>query len=289
MAARIYPLPGEQVFPAGIVLQEASGDFYAGSTTDGPVFRGNVSEPGAGAEVFLEPGTDGRSAAIGMKVDAEGRLFIAGGMTGRLFVYDTSTGELIDAFSNDGENTFVNDVTLTPDGSAYFADSMNPELYRVYPDGSGGYEFESFLSFRGAPAEFGEGFNFNGIAASEDGRYLVTVNSSTGELFRMDTRGREVTPIVTGGADLTNGDSIFLDGRTLYVCRKGQEEIVPLVMSEDFASGEPGEPFTDASFMHPTTIAVSGERLYAVNSQFDRREGGEPELPFNVSGVRLPR
>ena len=270
-------------------MQEASGNFYAGSTTDGTVFRGNVSEPGTEAEVLLEPGTDGRSAAIGMKVDAEGRLFIAGGMTSQLFVYDTSTGELIDAFSNDGENTFVNDVTLTPDGPAYFTDSMTPELYRVYPDGSGGYEFESFLSFRGTPAEYGEGFNLNRIAASEDRRYLVTVNSSTGELLRMDTRGKEVTPIDTGGADLTNGDGIFLDGRTLYVCHNQQEEILPLVMSEDFASGEPGEPFTDASVMHPTTIAVSGERLYAVNPQFDRREGGEPELPFDVSGVRLPR
>jgi hypothetical protein len=42
--------------------------------------------------------------------------------------------------------------------------------------------------------------------------------------------------------------------------------------------------------MYPTTIALSGDRLYAVNSQFDRREGdGEPELPFNVSGMQVPQ
>lgn len=287
--ARTYPLPGEQVFPEGIALDEATGDFYAGSTGDGTVYSANVSEPGTEAEVLLEPGTDGRSAAIGMKVDADGRLFIAGGMTGQMFVYDTSTGELIDSFSNGQEATFVNDVTLTPDGSAYFTDSMNPELYRVFPDGSGGYEFESFLSFDGTPAEYGEGFNLNGIAASEDGRYLVTVNSGTGELFRIDTQNAEVAAIDTGGADLTNGDGILLDGQTLYVCRNQQEEIVPLEMSADFSIAEAGEPFTDASFMYPTTIAVADDRLLAVNSQFDARESGtDPELPFNVTSVPLP-
>ena len=288
-AARIYPLPGEQVFPEGIALDQTTGDFYVGSTNDGAVFRGNVSEPRTEAEVLLEPGSDGRSTAIGMKVDAEGRLFIAGGDTGQLFVYDPGTGELIDRFSNGQEITFINDVALTPDGSAYFTDSMNPELYRVFPDGSGGYQFESFLSFEGTPAEYGEGFNLNGIAASEDGRYLVTVKSSTGELFRIDTQSGEVTLVDTGGADLTNGDGIFLDGQTLYVCRNQHEEIVPVQMSADFASGEVGEPFTDASFMYPTTIAVSGDRLYAVNSQFDEREGGEPDLPFNVSGIQVPQ
>jgi sugar lactone lactonase YvrE len=288
-SARIYPLPGEQVFPEGIALNEATGDFYVGSTSDGTVFRANVSEPGTEAEVLLEPGTDGRSAAIGMKVDAQGRLFIAGGMTGQMFVYDTNTGEMIDRFSNGQETTFVNDVTLTPDGSAYFTDSMNPELYRAYPDGSGGYELESFLSFDGTPAEYGEGFNLNGIAASEDGRYLVTVKSGTGELFRIDTQSKEVILIDTGGADLTNGDGILLDGQTLYVCRNQQEEIVPLEMTVDFTSAEAGEPFTDASFMYPTTIAIADDRLLAVNSQFDAREGGtEPELPFNVTSVPLP-
>lgn len=287
--AQIYPLPGEQVFPEGIALNEATGDFYAGSTGDGTVFSADVSEPGTQAEVLLEPGADGRSAAIGMKVDAQGRLFIAGGMTGLMFVYDTNTGELIDRFSNGQEMTFVNDVALTPDGSAYFTDSMNPELYRVYPDGSGGYEFESFLSFDGTPAEYGEGFNLNGIAASEDGRYLVTVKSGTGELFRIDTQNGDVTLIDTDGADLTNGDGILLDGQTLYVCRNQQEEILPLEMSPDLTSAEAAEPFTDASFMYPTTIAIADDRLLAVNSQFDAREGGaDPELPFNVTSVPLP-
>ncbi len=169
-SAQTYPLPGEQVFPEGIALNEATGDFFVGSTTDGTVFRGNVAEPGEEAEVFLEPGDDGRSTAIGMKIDPEGRLFIAGGDTGRMIVYDTNTGELVGSFSDDEEMTFINDVALTPDGSAYFTDSRNPKLYWVFPEGS--YEFEPFLSFEGTVLEYDESLNLNGIAASEDSRYL---------------------------------------------------------------------------------------------------------------------
>jgi len=45
--------------------------------------------------------------------------------------------------------TFVNEVALTRDGSAYFTDAMNPELYRIFPNGEGGYEFGRFLGFEG--------------------------------------------------------------------------------------------------------------------------------------------
>ncbi len=284
----VYPLPGDEVFPEGIALDAATGDFFVGSTSDGTIFSSNISEPGVEAEVFSGGGTDGRTAAVGMKADGAGRLFVSGGDTGQMFVYDTASGALIEGFENGQEMTFVNDVTLTPDGSAFFTDSMTPELYRVFPDGAGGYELETYLNFEGTPLRYEEGFNLNGIASSADGRYLVTVKSATGELFRIDTTTKEVSLIDTGGADLTNGDGILLDGQTLYVVRNQQELIVPVELSEDFSSGTAGEPFTDESLMYPTTIAQSGSELLAVNSQFDARETGDPELPFNVSTVPVP-
>jgi Cu-Zn family superoxide dismutase len=287
--AEVYPLPGNEVFPEGIALDAATGDFFVGSTTDGTIFSSNVSQPGVEASVFSEGGADGRTAAIGMKTNGAGRLFVAGGDTGQMFVYDAVTGALIESFDNGQEMTFVNDVTLTPDGSAFFTDSMNPELYRVFPDGAGGYEMETYLSFEGTPVRYEEGFNLNGIQSSEDGRYLVTVKSATGELFRIDTTTQEVSLIETGGADLTNGDGILLDGQTLYVVRNQQELIVPVELSADFFSGTPGEPFTDESFMYPTTIARSDSDLFAVNSQFDARQTGNPQLPFNVSSVHIPK
>jgi sugar lactone lactonase YvrE len=286
--AERYVLPGEQVFPEGVAYQSDTGDFYVGSTTDGTVFRGNVEGGPKEAEVFLEPESDGRTTAIGMKVDKEGRLFIAGGDTGRIFVYDTESADLVRRLDTpDAESTFLNDVAVTPDGDVYLTDSMRPVLFRVTSTADGVGEAEPWLTFGGTPAEYEEGFNFNGIDATDDGRYLVAVQSNTGELFRIDTESKEVVEINLGGETLTNGDGLLLDGRTVYVVRNEQELIVPVELSGEYISGEVGEPFTDPSFAFPTTLAKTDGRLLVVNSQFDKQEG-EPELPFTVSSVEVP-
>jgi sugar lactone lactonase YvrE len=286
--AERYVLPGEQVFPEGVAYRSDTGDFYVGSTTDGTVFRGNVEGGSKEAEVFLEPESDGRTTAIGMEVDEEGRLYIAGGDTGRIFVYDTESADQIRRLDTpDAEATFLNDVAVTPDGDAYFTDSMRPVLFRVTSTGDGVGDAEPWLNFEGTPAEYEEGFNFNGIDATEDGRYLVAVKSNTGELFRIDTESKEVVEINLEGETLANGDGLLLDGRTVYVVRNEQGLIVPVKLSGEYISGEVGEPFTDPSFAFPTTIAKTNGRLLVVNSQFDKREG-EPELPFTVSSVEVP-
>jgi Cu-Zn family superoxide dismutase len=223
-----------------------------------------------------------------MEVDEEGRLFIAGGETGRIFVYDTESADLVRRLDTpDAEATFLNDVAVTPEGDAYFTDSIRPVLFRVPSTGDGVGEAEPWLNFEGTPAEYEEGFNLNGIDATEDGRYLVAVQSNTGELLRIDTASKEVVEINLGGETLTNGDGLLLDGRTAYVVRNEQELIVPVELSGDYTSGKVGEPFTDPSFAFPTTIAKTDGRLLVVNSQFDKQEG-EAELPFTVSSVEIP-
>jgi Cu-Zn family superoxide dismutase len=284
-----YILPGATVYPEGVAYQPGTGNFFVGSTTDGTVFRGNV-ENGGETEVSLEPGSDGRETAVGMKVDEMGRLYIAGGDTGRIFVYDATSSNLIRALETpNADMTFINDVAVAPDGSAYFTDSMRPVLFRVSAsDGEVG-DVESWLDLEGTAVEYGEGFNLNGIAATEDGRYLITVQSNTGKLFRIDTQSKEVVEIDLGGETLENGDGILLDGQTLYVVRNRQALIFPVELSEDFASGEVGEGFTDPSLAYPTAIAKHDDRLLVVNSQFDRRQSGEdPELPFTVSEIEIP-
>ena len=42
-----YVLPGNAVFPEGIAFDQQSGNFYVGSTGDGSILRGHVSEPTA--------------------------------------------------------------------------------------------------------------------------------------------------------------------------------------------------------------------------------------------------
>jgi hypothetical protein len=115
------------------------------------------------------------------------------------------------------------------------------------------------------------------------------VQSNTGNLYRIDTERKGITQIDIVVEALTGGDRILRDGQTLYVVRGGDGMIVPVELSEDFASGDVDEAFSDPSIVRPTTIAKLGARLLVVNSQFDRRESGEsPELRFTVSAIEVP-
>lgn len=279
-----YELPGEQVYPEGVVYQQSSGDFFVSSTSDGTIFRGTVQEGGGEAEVFLEGGQDERTTAVGLALDGEERLFVAGGDTGRMFVYDTGSGELVDSFQNDRQETFVNDVTVVPSGDAYFTDSFSPVLYRLTATGDG-YEFEEWLDLGGTPIQYQDGFNLNGIVSAEDGRYLIVTHSSTGQLFRIDTESSEVTEIQLGG-DQVPGDGMVLDGQTLYAVTG--EEISHAQLSGGFTRGTVQNQFSYPPFRSPTTIDKYDERLLVVNSQFGARESGDPELPFTVADVPVP-
>lgn len=258
-----YPLPGQGALLAqGIAYQESTGDFFVGSTANGAIFRGNVADVGEEAEMFLEPGSDGRTNATGMKVDEEGRLFIGGGGTARIFVYGTSSGDLIQAFDTPpSENSFINDVTIAPNGDAYFTDPERPAIFRVPVTPGEVGEPEVWLVPEEPPVE-DEGFNIQGIAATGDGRYLIAVQSNVGDLLRIDLASKEVVKIDLGSDfQLISGAGLALDGQTLYATRSRANTIVPVELSEDFASGEVGEGFSNPSFRYPTTIAKVDDRL----------------------------
>jgi hypothetical protein len=285
-----FTIPGDAVFPEGVAADPRSGDFYVGSTSDGTIFRGNVRQPSL--QVFLPGGADGRSSAAGLKVDRRGRLFVSGAGTGQMWVYDVRTRTLLGHFdTGNGAASFINDVAVTPSGDAYFTDSLIPVLYRVpasalrHPS-TAVRAPERFIDFSGTAVVYQTGFNLNGIAASADGRQLVTVQSNTGKLFRIDVASREVAEIPVDGGPLTAGDGILLKGRLLFVVRNQLELIVTVALSRGLDEGRVVAQFTDAALQFPTTIALSHGLFLVVNSQFDRRNAGlPPELPFTVAGV----
>ena len=108
---RVFALPAVGGFPEGVAYDEETGDFYVSSTVDGTIYRGRVETGTVG--VFV-PGSPGR-AAIGLALDAAGRLFVAGGGTGAVTVYDTATGQLLlEVVNGLAPNTFLNDVDGDP-------------------------------------------------------------------------------------------------------------------------------------------------------------------------------
>lgn len=288
-AARLtrYILPGSSVFPEGIAYQQGTPYFYVSSNADGTIFRGRLDEEMTG--VFLPGGQDGRTSATGMKVDDQGRLFVSGAATGKFFVYDTAGGQLLAGFSNGLTNTFINDVTISREGDAYFTDSINPVLYRITTDATGHLVLQSWLDLTGTPIVYQPGFNLNGIAVTENDKYLLTVQSNTGKLFRIDLDTQQVTEVNLGGATLVNGDGLWLRGHTLYAVLNAANTIDKVQLSGDFSSGQVVSSTTDPSLHFPTTVTIADGRMLVVNSQFDRRcPGCQPDLPFTVSSILVP-
>jgi Cu-Zn family superoxide dismutase len=287
-----YTFPANDVvYPEGIAYHAGNGDFFVGSSANGAVYRGNVRRGNRSLQVFLPAGSDGRTAALGMKVDPKGRLWIAGGGTGTIWMYDAVTGRLLSAFKNGVGGGFVNDVAFGPDGAAYFTDSLVPLMYRIAPDAQGIFRFEYWLDLRGTPIEYTQGFNLNGIAATPDGKYLVVIQTNTGKLFRITIATKEIKEISLAGGDrMMTGDGILLDGNTLHVMRNSLNLIVQIKLAPDFASGQQVGSFTDSSFDFTTAAAKVGDRLLVVNSEFNRRNNPNqpPILPFTISSVRLP-
>ncbi|WP_307493523.1 SMP-30/gluconolactonase/LRE family protein [Cellulomonas humilata] len=276
------------IYPEGIA---ARGDtFYVGSTTDGTVYRGDLRSPTA--TPFLAGGVDGRTSAVGMKVDGR-TLFVAGGGTGRVFAYDVRTRELTGSWQVEqtGAPTFLNDIAISPRGDVYVTDSLRPALYRIAADERRTTAVETlptFLDFTGTALTYTTGFNVNGIVISPDGRYAIVAQSNTATLFRVGLRDRSVTPVV--GVTVA-GDGLVLAGRTLYaVERQGDVGyIVTIAIDRHLTAGTVVSRTTDPGFDDPTTAALVGRSLLVVNSQFGERAAGEAPGPFTVSRVRAPK
>ena len=265
--------------PEGIAIRGTT--VYVGSIPTGAVWRGNL-RTGQGA--VLVPGRSGR-AAIGVAVDNRNRLFVAGGGTGRAFVYDARTGADVAQYTLAAG--FINDVVVTRDG-AYFTNSNRAELYRI-PIGSGGrlgLEVQT-IPLTGA-FQLQPGFNANGIDASANGRWLVIVQSNTGKLFRVDPgSGATVELVLANGESVPNGDGILLDGKTLYVVQNRTNRIAVFAVNASLTSGRVLQRLSDPRFDVPTTLDELGRRLYVVNARFGTPSPATAQ--YQVLQLRKPR
>ena len=270
--------------PEGIAIRGTT--FYVGSIPTGAVRRGNLR---TGTTQPLVEGAlpNSGKAAIGIAVDNRNRLFVAGGNTGKAFVYNARTGATIATYQLTTETSFVNDVVVTRTG-AYFTDSVRPFLYRI-PFGTVG----ALGSPQAVPLTgdlvYESGFNVNGIDATPNGRRLVVVQSNTGELFRVDPTSGATTEIdLPAGQDVRMGDGILLDGRTLYVIQNRLNQLAVLAVDRALTSGRVVQRITDPErFDVPTTLDEFGRRLYLVNARFGT--SNPASAPYQVLQVRKPR
>jgi sugar lactone lactonase YvrE len=292
-ALTTHVLPAEINFPEGIAFDPATNVIYTANAEDGSVLRMDIAtgqgttitKPGA-----LFPMTEGSfPSALGMKLDGAGRLWIAGGRSGRIFVVDTANGEVLANLETKAEGAgLINDGVITASGS-YFTDTLRPVLWRVDTSATNPGQPEAWLDLSDSPIAYGEGPNLNGIAATPDGSSLIVVQMNKGLLFHIDVATKAITPIDLQGESVSGGDGLILDGSTLYVVRQTEGEIATVALAPDMKSGTVTARLTDPALAWPATAAKDGDRLLVVATQFNKRQSGDAVRPFSIVGVPLSR
>ena len=254
--------------PEGITAGRGT-TVYVGSMANGAVRKVDVRTDALAedSETIVTGGAG--LVAVGVEFDKRGnRIWVAGGATGQVRVYDARTGELLATYAFPGSG-FLNDLVVT-NRAVYVTDSSSGDL-RVIRLGTGGQLLEpgplsqSLLPMDGFTFVAGQ-FNANGIVAK--GNWLIVVNSFTGELFRVDPTTGDATEIDLGGATVTFGDGLELRGSTLYVVRNRLNQVAVFKLRAGLTSARLVGTISAAGLDVPTTVAFQAGRLWAVNARF---------------------
>jgi hypothetical protein len=279
------PLPaGFQ--PEGIAVGRGT-TFYVGSLTDGTVLRGDLRT--GVTSVLTAP--VGPFSTVGVEVDRWNRVWVAGGVSGTGRVYDGGSGQLLASYSFTAPfESFVNDVVVTRN-AAYFTDSgtandPDPSQFRlageprlfVVPIGPGG-ALPAASRVVTVPVDAPDITfpNLNGIEWVP-GHGLVVGHTVGQVLFWVNAR-TGATEVVDLDVALVGNDGIIGRGRTLYVVENALARISVLeVASDGSATVIDVLPVVGADT--PTTAALFGAALYAVDARFNAGPG--PYAVFRV-------
>ena len=279
-AMETYALPGEAVFPESVGVDLRSGSAYVGSLADGTIYR---IRPDSTVEVASAAGLDGRRSVAGVKIDADGRLWAAGGYEGTLHVYEAESFRLLAQFDVGDRPSCVNDIAFDHAGNAYVTDSFIPALFRVGRALDG---LERWIDLDAAGVPWPEGLNFNGIVLTEGGHHLVACQTNSGRFWRIALDSGAVDEVAVGGGPLEHCDGLAIEGSTLYAAINALGEIAVIDVASDGSSGRVRRRLRSSAFAFPTAVALSAGRLLVVNGQLDQM-GGAPQLPFSVTAVAI--
>jgi sugar lactone lactonase YvrE len=268
--------------PEGIVVGTGP-VIYSGSRANGAIYAADLR---TGTGRVLVPGVEGR-VAVGLSFDPRSQaIFVAGGNTGQAYVHSATTGETLAIYTLTSERpTFINDVIVTAN-AAYFTDSNRPVLYRLPLGPAGALPAADAFETIPLSGDFSqvEGFNANGIEATANGDTLFIVHSTLGVIYAVDPQTGVARTVDLGGASVTAGDGLLLEGNRLSVVRNRLNEISVFTLAADYSSATLVETISDPGFDVPTTIAAFGNRLYAVNGRFTTPP--TPDTPYTIVQVR---
>lgn len=195
-------------------------------------------------------------------------MFVAGGPAAEVRVFDRR-GTLLAELPTGAAGSYLNDVWIGADGAAYVTDSSLPVIWRVSQH-RGNWRIVRFLDVSGTIAYTPPltDFDLGGITISPNGRYLLTTQGTTGQLWRVDLWTRRISEVDLGGTRVTNADGIVLRGHTLYVVQNFTRQISKIQLGRRFERGRVVAVMPTPADRTFTTAKPVGRTLLAVDSKF---------------------
>jgi sugar lactone lactonase YvrE len=261
--------------PEGIAYQPRTRSFFVSITADGAIYRGTLHSDTVAPFIA---GASGK-AAVGIKVRGN-RLYVAGGPTGTITVYNLSTRQTIATFQT-GAGGFLNDLVVTGNGDAWVTDSFRPTLWhvtdrQVRAGGGTPQAIDVSAAFGTTPGEF----HANGIVARSSHR-LVVVDTTTGTLYRIDVRHGKATIHAITGVTVPGGDGMIFDrGRLVVVQASPSPHLSFVKLTRSARQGSLRVTRTSSNLVGPSTIARARKLYLVVNADF-----ATSTKPFTVAGV----
>jgi hypothetical protein len=286
-----FTLAERDLIPESLAFDPADGAFYVGSLRKRKIVR--VARDGRVSDL-VPTARDGLFAVLGIKLDPARRELWANACSlsssppmappdrktdgqAALFRYSLPDGRLLGRYAvPDARRPLCfNDLVLTADGSVFL--SSGPDgIFRL---ASGAGAIERLVTY--------DGF-VNGIAASDDGRFLFLADHRRG-VVRLELATRALVPLaLPAGETLAGIDGLYVRGRTLVAIQNGlasgPERVLQAWLDEALgrASCVALLDRDHPAFDIPTTGALVGEDLYYVASSQLRRFTPKGQiLPWN--------
>ncbi|MCW2951207.1 MAG: hypothetical protein JWQ48_377 [Conexibacter sp.] len=244
--------------PAGFsaeAMTAHAGALYVGSQIDGTVLRLDVKTGEQTTAVRGRPGVHSNGIRF-----ADGRIIVAGGTTGKIFVYSAHDGTPIRTY--DVRGGFVNGVGILGH-TAYATDTLKHVIYALPTSGKGAVR---------TIAPTGDfkpnAFDLDGIIPA--GGELLSGQYGTGILYKINPKTGVARTVDLGGATLPTNDGLMLNGRRLYVA-ENRGKVQEVQLNGSLTAGRIVKTIPRRRLRNPVDVARIDGHLWVLNAHNPQR------------------